>query len=218
MNKTSIFRKFPTLEQAKEVELLLNREEIMTIIADNVPPVDITFSGSTLQHQYEIRIKPSDFKKAENILEKNAEALLDHLDEDYYLFAFTDDELYDILIKPDEWSSFDYTLSKKILIKQGKPIDEKLLNSLKTKRLKELAKPEDNQMTWIVLGYVTSFIGGFLGMIIGYFLWTSKKTLPNGQKVFSYSKADRNHGKHIFFIGLVIFPILLVFRVIKEIG
>ncbi|TSE06745.1 LytTR family DNA-binding domain-containing protein [Aquimarina algiphila] len=47
----SIFRKFPTLEQAKELEVLLNENGIETILADNVAPVDITFSGSTLNNE-----------------------------------------------------------------------------------------------------------------------------------------------------------------------
>ncbi|MGS2761411.1 MFS transporter [Sinomicrobium sp. M5D2P9] len=45
----SIFRKFSTLEQARELESQLNGNGIDTVLADNVPPVDITFSGNTLQ-------------------------------------------------------------------------------------------------------------------------------------------------------------------------
>ena len=95
----SIFRKFPTLEQAIELRDLLKSNDIESILDDNVPPVDITFSGSTLNNQIEIRIKQSDFKMAEAILEKDAEGLIDEIDKDYYLFKFTDEELYEILLK-----------------------------------------------------------------------------------------------------------------------
>ena len=203
----SIFRKFPTLEQAIELRDLLKSNDIESILDDNVPPVDITFSGSTLNNQIEIRIKQSDFKMAEDLLEKDAEGLIDEIDKDYYLFKFTNEELYEILLKSDEWSALDYTLAQKILTQRGKPVDKDLLNSLKNERLKELAKPEGNQKPWIIGGYVFSFLGGFLGLIIGYFLWTSKKTLPNGEKVYSYSANDRKHGKYIFYIGLIITPI-----------
>jgi len=210
----SIFRKFPTLEQAKEIEFMLNEKGIETVLANNIPPVDITFSGNTLQNEIEIRIKQSDFKSAEDILEKNAEKIIDQIDKDYYLFEFTNEELYEILLKSDEWSSFDYTLSQKILEQRGKSIDKDLLTSLKNERIKELAKPEGNQKPWILCGYAFSILGGFLGLIIGYFLWTSKKTLPNGQKVYSYSENDRKQGKYIFFIGLIIAPIVLIIKVI----
>jgi hypothetical protein len=212
----SIFRKFPTLEQATELKDLLNENGIESILADNVPPVDVTFSGSTLNNQVEIRIKQSDFKKAEEILEQNAEELIDQIDKDYYLFEFTDEELYEVLLKSDEWNAFDYTLAQKILKQRGKSVDKELLNSLKNERLKDLAKPEGNQKPWIIGGYVFSILGGFLGLIIGYFLWTSKKTLPNGQKVYSYSENDRKHGKYIFYIGLIIAPTAMLLKVVSK--
>ena len=212
----SIFRNFWTLEQATELKNLLNEKGIESILADNIPPLDVTFSGSTLNNQFEIRIKQSDFKKAEEILEENAEELIDQIDKDYYLFEFTDEELYEVLLKSDEWNAFDYTLAQKILKQRGKSVDKDLLNTLKNQRLKDLAKPEGNQKPWIIGGYVFSILGGFLGLIIGYFLWTSKKTLPNGQRVYSYSENDRKHGKYIFYIGLIITPTAMLLKVASQ--
>lgn len=209
----SIFRKFSNLEQASELRELLLKNDIESKIADNVAPVDVSFSGSTIQNEIEIQIKQSDFKKAEKILEKEAENIINEIDPDYYLFDFTDNELYEILLKSDEWNSFDYSLAQKILTERGKPIDKDLLDSLKKQRLNDLAKPEGNQIPWIIAGYVFALLGGFLGIFIGYFLWTSKKTLPNGQKVNSYFRNDRVHGKYIFYIGLIIAPTTLIIRV-----
>jgi len=210
----SIFRKFSTLEQAKELEAILNGKGIKSILADNAPPVDVTFSGNTLQNEIEIRIKQSDFKKAEQILEQDAENLINEVDKNYYLFDFTDDELYDILLKSDEWNKFDYTLAQKILTERGKSIDKSLLNSLEKQRLDDLAKPEGGQKPWIIAGYLFSLLGGFLGLIIGYFLWTQQKTLPNGQKIYSYKENDRKQGKYIFFIGLIFFPLFLIWKIL----
>jgi hypothetical protein len=209
----SIFRKFSTLEQATELKNLLHENGIKSILADNVPTFDVTFSGNTLQNQIEIQLKQSDFKKAEKILEKNSEELIDQIDKDYYLFEFSDEELYEVLLKSDEWNEIDYILAQKILKLRGKSVDKDLLNALKNERLKYLAKPEGNQKPWIIGGYAFSILGGFLGLIIGYSLWTSKNTLPNGQKVYSYSDNDRKHGKYIFYIGLVIALISLFLKV-----
>ncbi|WP_179336078.1 hypothetical protein [Winogradskyella costae] len=213
----AIFRKFPSLEQASELKVLLNENNIETILDDNVPSVDVTFSGNTLQNEIEIRIKQTDFKKAESILQKDVENLIETVDKDYYLFEFTNEELYEILLKSDEWNAFDYTLAQKILIQRGKPIDKKLLNSLKNERLKQLAEPERNQKSWIIAGYFFAVLGGFLGLIIGYFLRTSKKTLPDGQKIYTYAENDRKHGKYIFYISLVIAPTAIIFRVVSQI-
>ncbi|MCL6264879.1 hypothetical protein [Flagellimonas myxillae] len=210
-----IFKKFPSLEQATELKKLLDKQGIDAILGDNIPPVDVTFSGTTLQHEYEVRIAQSDFESAEKVLEAQAEDLINQVDEDYYLFEYSDEELYEILLKADEWNEFDYTLAQKILTQRGKSIDKDLLKSLKNERLKQLAKPEESQRPWIIAGYVFAFLGGFLGLIIGYFLWTAKKTLPNGQKVHSYSEKDRKQGKYIFYIALIIFPVALILRAIS---
>ncbi|MGB3344497.1 MAG: hypothetical protein WBA61_11330 [Aequorivita sp.] len=215
-NSFSIFKKFPTLEQANEIKALLTSEGIDSVVADNIPPVDITFSGTTLQNEYELRIPQADFEKAEEILERESEIFFDEIDRSYYLFEFTNEELYEILVKPDEWNPLDYTLAQKILSERGKPIDKELLGGLKESRLKQLAAPEGNQKPWIVAGYFFALAGGFLGLIMGYFLWTSKKTLPNGQKVFSYSSNDRKHGRYIFFIGLIVAPAAILLRILER--
>lgn len=62
------FRTLPSLAQAKELETLLNKNNIQTVLADNIAPVDVTFSGSTLLNQYQIKIDSFDFEKAEIIL------------------------------------------------------------------------------------------------------------------------------------------------------
>ena len=87
----NVFRRFSTLTQAQELEALLNKNNISTVLGDNIAPVDITFSGSTLQDQYEVKISPFDFEKAESVLEKEAENLLNEIDKEYYLFGFTND-------------------------------------------------------------------------------------------------------------------------------
>jgi hypothetical protein len=210
----SIFKRFPHLELAEETAKILNEAGIKTIIADNVPPVDITFGGSTLQNEIEIRVLPADFKKAEAILQKRAEQLIEEVDEDYYLFSYTDDELYNILVKPDEWGEINYVLAQQILKKRGKEIDQEMIDTFKKERIEELAQPEKNQMGWVIAGYFFAFIGGLVGLIIGWALWKAKKTLPDGSKVYSYSEKDRKQGKYIFYIGIIVLPIILLIRIV----
>ncbi|WP_281231549.1 hypothetical protein [Flavobacterium gelatinilyticum] len=212
------FRKFPTLDQAKELEILLNKNNIKTFLADNLPPVDVTFSGSTLQNQYEVKIEAADFEKAENILEKDTENILNEIDKDYYLLSFSDEELYEVLLKSDEWNVFDYKLAQKILTERGKAIDPEMLAALKKERLQILAKPEENQKPWIIAGYLFSLLGGGIGIVIGYSLWKSKKTLPNGERIYSYNENDRKHGKTIFIIGSIIFPFVVLIKILNLSG
>ena len=213
MSKHTIFRKFPSQLQANELKSLLEKNGIDSTVANNIPSLDATFSGSTLLHEYEVRIPQVDFELAEKILDKDTEDLLNEIPKDYYLFDFTDEELYEILQKRDEWNAFDYSLAQKILQKNGKSITQDYLAELKNERLSELSKPDENQKTLIIAGYIFAILGGAIGIIIGYSLWKSKNTLPNGKKVHSYNADDREHGLYIFVIGLIITFIAIIWRI-----
>ncbi len=180
------------------------------MLEDISPAVDITFTGNPHEKEIELKIPQADFERAHTLLEKEVEIGIDNVDQDHYLFEFTDEELLDIQAKPDEWGEFDLILSRKILASRGKDISDEEIDTLREKRLEELSKPEDKQTGWILLGYITSLLGGVLGMTIGYILWKQKKTLPNGQKVYTYREEDRNHGKIMLIIGVVVFPALFL--------
>jgi hypothetical protein len=213
-NQFSVFKKYSSVEQTQEVVTLLNSNEIETEIGNNIPPVDSLLTGNNITPEFEIKIQITDFDKANKLLQSSAEDQISLIDKDYYLFSFSDEELYDIILKQDEWNEFDYSLAKKLLSERGKPIDEELIKSLKRQRLSDLAKPEENQKPWIISGYIFALLGGFFGIIIGYVLMTSKKNLPNGQRVYSYNTNYRQQGKMIFYIGIVLLPFYIILRIL----
>ncbi len=208
----AVFKKFSNIEQATELMALLKDHNVDHQLVDNSPAIDITFSGNTLQNEVQILIKQSDFDMANELLEKQAENLIDQVDKNHYLFDFTNEELYEILMKPDEWSAFDYKLTQKILNDKGQPVDQDLIKTLRKQRIEDMAQPEQGQKPWIYLGYFFAIFGGLIGLFIGRYLWTYKKTLPDGRKVNAYSKSDQRHGHTIFIIGIVCFVIWLTIR------
>ncbi len=200
----TLFKKYSNPKQANEVNELLIKNGIITRLGDDVSSIDsVIIGGNDMLNHIEISIKQSDFEKAHGIIKKYYQVNLDEVDKDYYLLKFSDEELFNVLLKPDEWGNIDQTLAKQILENRGNSIDDKLLTSLKKQRMTDLAKPDENQKIWIILGYVLAFLGGVLGIIIGYSLMSSKKTVPNGKRVYSYNENDRKHGKIIFIIGII---------------
>ena len=207
------FRKFPEVSQAKKLQKLLDKNNIKSLLIDNSPRLGSAFGGE-MQKEYEVQLRQSDFEKATILLEHLVEEETNQLPEDYYLLEFTDEELFDVVVKKDEWNEFDYLLARKLLTKRGKPVDEELIKSINKKRIEDLTKPEKSQGAWIIAGYCFAFLGGFLGGIIGYVLWTSQKTLPNGNKVYSYSESDRKQGKRILILSVIILPVLILYKMI----
>lgn len=211
-NEFTSFRKYPDIVQAEQLEQLLIENNIECILTNNSSGLDSNFSSELLT-EYEVKVRFNNFKKAEHLVEELAEVQLNQLPDNYYLLEFTDEELYDIVVKKDEWNEFDYLLALKLLKKRGQPVDDEQIKELNNKRITELAKPEKDQTVWIAIGYTLALFGGFLGLITGYVLWTSDKTLPNGEKVYTYSERDRKHGRFIVILSIVVLLIFTLYRI-----
>ncbi|MDG6882766.1 Uncharacterised protein [Phocoenobacter uteri] len=204
------FKKCFTLEEAEEVKFLLEQSGIDVKLIKDLPP---DFAGNHINNKPEIHLKQADFEQAQQIIEKDAEKMIESVEEDYYLFDSSDDELQDILSKPYEWNAFDYTLAKKILKDRGQSVDPKKLEKIKEERIEILSQPKSSPIL-VALGYFCAFCGGLLGILTGYSLWTAKKTLPNGKVIYVYTEENRKHGKQIFYIGLCVTVLALTYRII----
>lgn len=205
-------RSASTLEEAEEIVSFLKNQNIVSKITRDSGDLDYVIQGEAPINKFEIHINEDDQQKAESVLADVAKESLNTIDRDYYLFSFSDDELVNILIQKNEWSEFDVLLSKKILDERNVSVNQSEIDRKKNLRDLELEKPEGGQVGWIIFGYIAALFGGFIGILLGYSLWLSNKKLPNGKKVPAYNEHIRKHGKIIFYSGIVIFVILLVFR------
>lgn len=208
------FQKFNEHEAASELGTLLNENGIEYLLEDCSASFDPSFSNSALGKDFRIKLKKQDFEKADNLLQSISLKQFDSVDKGYYLFDFTDSELMEIITKRDEWGQFDFLFAQKLLKDRGKEIKPEVVELLKKQRIEELAKPEENQKAWIYAGYITAFLSGFLGFFIGWHLSSHKKTLPNGDRVYSYSQSDRKHGNRILIIGVIFFAFWLTVRIL----
>ena len=174
--------------------------------------IDPVIGGEGSATPFELKVHPDDFGKVNQILSRSIKINLNDLDKDYYLFSFSDEELKEILYKQDEWSMHDYLLAKEILKERGIIVSEIDLQKLNETRLAELARPEKEGKAWKYAGYFFALFGGLFGVFIGLALWKSKKTLPNGDRVFIYDEGTRKSGKTIFYLAIIVFIISLIFN------
>lgn len=207
------YKKIHNQERVNTLTQVLSDNGIQFEIAEDRDSLDSLYGDKHFSRQFYIKINKDDFAKADAALLNLSNQELENVDKDHYLYGFSDEELFDILAKPDEWNEFDYQLSKKILKDRGREISSDTIELLKGQRIKELAKPETGQRSWIYAGYVFALLGGLLGIFIGLHLSTFKKTLPNGERVRGYSRNDREHGNRILIIGLIMFVVSLAIRI-----
>lgn len=207
------FKKYPDAKQARAIQELLLENGVECIFVNNSSQLG-SLSGDA-SHEYELQLNPENFEKAEALLEKDAENMLTDLPEDYYMLEFSDEELREVVVKHYEWSEFDYMLARRLLAERGHGIDEAHIKVMRAEEIKELAKPEGNQKGWIFAGYLFALLGGFFGIIIGYVLMSSNKTLPDGNVVHTYDEATRKQGKTILFVSIAFMVACIAFLLIR---
>lgn len=210
------FQKFTDKASALELADLLKQNGIDCKFEDTSGRVDLTFSNSEAIKEYRVKLRKENFEAANDLLLQLTAQQLENVSEEHYLYEFTDEELTEIIHKPDEWCKLDYLLAKKLLKERGKEIKTELAEAYKKQRIQELSEPEKSQKGWIIAGYIFSFLGGLLGVFIGWHLRYHKKTLPNGDRVFAYSIPDRKNGYNIFIIGIVSFVLWLIVRILTD--
>jgi hypothetical protein len=207
------FQRYNTIILAQELTDILKKNNIDCLLEDTSLGFDATFANNEFTKEYRVKIKKENFEIADQIVLKISQKQLETVQSDYYLFDFSDQELIEIVTKPDEWSSFDYVLAQKLLKDRGKEINPQLADTLKKNRINELGKAEQSQRNWILFGYALAFFGGLLGIFIGWHLRSHKKTLPNGDRVYAYLPEDRKSGSNIFIIGIFFFIFWTVFKI-----
>lgn len=209
------FQKFNDQNSALQLGDFFKEKGLEYLLEDNSLSFDPSFANNGFGKEFCIKLKQSDFEKGKAFLIENAEKEIVEIDKDYYLFSFTDKELFELIAASDEWSPFDVSLAERLLKERGKEVTLEEIENIKTNRIFELSKPEKSQRTYIIIGYITAILGGILGIFIGWHLLTFKKTLPNGNRIYAYSENDRKQGNLILIIGGIFLVIWLLYRFLK---
>ena len=210
----STFEKFSDPELAATVAAQLRAQGIESSVENESPVFDVSFAYNAFEPTIQLKLRPGDFRKARQLLEQYYQDQLAGMDPDYYLFSFSDAELMDLVRNPDEWGPLDYVLAKQILANHGKPVSPEEEADFRAERIRTLAIPEESKRRWVIVGYLAALIFPFGGLVLGYMLSFSKKTLPDGLLVPIYSAGDRRHGMFI----LTLASIVLVFWFLRLTG
>ena len=216
VNDYYTYRKFNTPEEFEDLKVLFDQNKIEYTVEEDSPAFDLTFSGGNpFDKRILVKIRQSDFVIVDNLLEEQLKNNIHKIDEDNYLHEFSDEELLEIIEKPDEWNKPDYIAAQEILNKRGIIVSNEKIENLKKERLAKLSDPKKGQTGWIIFGYISAFLGGLFGIFIGWHFSTFKKTLPNGQRVYEYNIKTRKHGVKILFIGIIGLIFWICFKIVR---
>jgi len=213
MSEFLSYRHFRTIEDTEELTTILDENSIEYAIEEESASVDITFTGN-LETEFHVKLHQEDFDKVNEILEKQAAETVDQIDTSHYLYQFSNEELFEILEKPDEWSDVDHLLAHKILKSRGAQITDEEVDGLKLLRNDELAQPEKASPFFILLGYAFALAGGLIGIFIGYYIYSTHKILSDGERLPMFDESSRVKGKIIMIVSIISFIAIGLIRLL----
>ena len=210
------YQQFPNPEVAAPLLELLRQHEVPFETSFDKPSFDPSFAHNETSTHFVVKLQPADFETARALEEVQYQELITQVYPGQYLFTFSDAELADVLLKPDEWNSFDVTLARQILQDRGTVISSEAARLLRQQRNADLARPEPSQKAWILWGYAAALLGGLFAFFVGWHLYTHRKILPDGRKVHAFTAHDRLHGLRIMVLGAIMLVLLVCFRIYSE--
>ena len=213
------YTKFFTLEDADPLLEILKKEGITYEIEKETNPLDSVYFGNDLSPMFAIKIPRDQFSKLNYILEESAGESIQHADEEYYLYDFSNEELNAVITDVEEWNAYDRELAQKILLERNAQIPNP-----KSKPY----QPEELNLMWVIVGYlwVTTpavviivnplnpfayfLLTPLTGIFFGLGLVTAKKTLPNGERRPMYNRRTIRHGYGLIVIGAIVFTLFIL--------
>ena len=209
------YQRFPNATVAQPLLHLLHEHGLDYDTRLDQLPIDASFAFNETSRYFLVRLRPADFERARALEQRAAEVRSAEVSADYYLLSFSNAELLDVLLKPDEWNSFDVVLAQRLLRERGQPVSPELLNQMRRQRLDDLSQPAPRQPLGVLAGYVLALLGGVAGLFIGLHLYSHYRQLPNGQRVPAFQAPDRAHGLRILMLSVVCFLALLGWRLYR---
>ena len=198
------FRTFDSRLEAVKLQAFLTRHEIPTIFEEGVPIFNKVLAGQIEELHYIIKIPVERFKAAEAALEAAVDLETMPVEPDYYLVSFSDEELIDVVRKKDEWGKFDYVLAKQLLKERGIVLDDVAIRKMERERMRALSKPEKPAFYIILVGYVAAVMASGIGVVLGLYLLTAYKKLPDGQYISRFDRLTRRHAGTMITLGVLI--------------
>lgn len=121
--KQMVYRRLTSWSDALELQSLIHAKGIFC---------DLT-KDSEIEGEFILIIHRDDYINVELLLAQNNLADINRLPPDYYLFAFSKDELIEIIQNPGDWGEIDYSLAVKLLQDRGLHYTEQTLQAFTDK-------------------------------------------------------------------------------------
>lgn len=113
------------------------------------------------------------------------------------------EELKEIVLNPEDWHEEFVRKATNELTRRGAEVAETEIRETREEKINQLEKgTEPNKKIYFFM-WCFSLMGGYIGIIAGYFYWRGKTKGVDGKRYFMYSEKYRNNGYYMFMLGLI---------------
>lgn len=201
MSEFLTYSKFYTNQEAEEFAALLQKNGIPFEAERVGAPLDGLYVGEDTDPRYLVKVLQTDFKKVNELMKHEMERQVEYVRSDYYLYQFTNEELADVVRRPDEWNYFDQALAKKLLLQRNVALEAIPVGNVFS--AEDLYQPSRIEGSWLLLAYLAAIFFPFVGVPLGAVLFRGKRTLRDGTKVPLFDVSAMNHGWVLLAIGVL---------------
>ena len=210
-NEFVTYRKFTDISSATSFAELLKQHHIDFKLQDNNHAYVKVVGYHAIDLGITLNIKSSDFEAADKILKQYYVDNLHHVDGDYYIFGFSNEELKEIVDNPYDWGQFDLELARKLLKDKGIEYSDSYISERQQRKLSALSQIKKVPVVKLIAGYLLSIFLPIVSILIGLTIIYNRNLLPDGEKFYVHSPQDRTHGWVMIGISITMISII-VFR------
>lgn len=209
-HKTAFYRHIELDSELEEIKALFEANDIVYEVSSADVILDKVIVGNGMFSKYTLKILPTDFKRADTIISQHNSQKDINVEDFPHLTELTNEELYNILEKPKEWSSEAEVVAKKILQSRGVSVTQEDINQIRDQKIAKIRAGKSVPL-YIQLMYFLSIAAGFyFGMIfiiagigMGYYYAYGTSIDSHGEKYFVYDEKARQIGMYILYGGLI---------------
>lgn len=217
--KFEVYREFYSERDAAPLIDALKNSNIPYEV--EVPPLimDTVMGGDPHTPRIFVKVRRQDFTQIEQLTEAH---MLAHLEksapplEDHFLYNFSNDELLDVLRKPDSWSVDAVVIARHLLQQRGVQISPEEIQHMRTEHQQTLRQPQAGSRQWIIALYLLAVLNAafllpiliaYLGVLctcigMGYYYWRGTALDSNGERYLLFDAATQQHGRQIVYLTI----------------
>jgi hypothetical protein len=133
------YQTFQKIENALEIIEILDSNNIPYQIDDSASRFHVIGFGESLINKIALQIRKSDIEKVSVLIREN------QTDEDHYLYTFSDKDIIDVIVNPNDWSSHEISIAQNIFKQR------KLILSADEIKNARWNKENSNKIIWEIL-------------------------------------------------------------------